>query len=40
MCAPANHYIQTLEGSEEGGREEGKVDGGQKNDTCINVGSD
>jgi len=34
-----------LEGSEEGGRvgegeKEGKEDGGQENDTCINVSSD
>jgi hypothetical protein len=29
-----------LEGSVEGGREEGEEDGGQENDTYINVSSD
>jgi hypothetical protein len=29
-----------LEGSDEGGREEGEENGGQENDTCINVSSD
>jgi len=40
MCATAIHYTQTLEGSDEGGREEGEEDRGQENDTCINVSSD
>jgi len=40
MCATASHYTWTLEGSEEGGREEGEEDGGQEKDTFINVSSD
>jgi len=40
MCATANHYTLTLECSEECWREEGEEDGGQENDTCINVSSD
>jgi len=40
MCATANHYTLTFEGSDEGGREEEEEDGGQENDTCINVSSD
>jgi len=40
MCAPANHYIYTLQGSEEGGREKEEENGGQENDTCINEYSD
>jgi hypothetical protein len=40
MCTTAYHCIETLEGSELGGREEGEEDGGQENDTCIDVSSD
>jgi len=29
-----------LEGSEDDGREEGEEDGGQENDTCVDVSSD
>jgi len=40
MCATAKHYTQTLDGSVEGGREEGEEDGRQENDTWKNESSD
>jgi hypothetical protein len=40
MYATSNHYTETVEGSEEGGIEEGEDDSGQENNTCINVKCD
>ena len=39
-CAQLHIIIQTLECCEYGGREEGDEDGGQENDTCMNLSSD